>query len=256
MAIEAISFDLWDTVIHDDSDEPKRAARGLRSKAAERRHLVAQALAAQAPIDARLCDAAYNAMEAAFRHVWHYQHVTWTVAERLQVLLAGLGRELPAETTRCLTRALEEMELEVMPDPIEGVREALEALASRYRLGVMSDAIYTPGRCLRTWLERHDLLRYFEGFAFSDEVGRSKPHRAMFDALSTALRVPHHAMVHVGDREHNDVAGAHAAGLRAILFAGTRDRDLATTRADAVCLRHAELPAVVARLAARDDRVS
>ncbi|GIT27925.1 MAG: hypothetical protein CM1200mP41_39690 [Gammaproteobacteria bacterium] len=30
--IKAVTFDLWDTVIHDDSDEPKRAAQGLRSK--------------------------------------------------------------------------------------------------------------------------------------------------------------------------------------------------------------------------------
>jgi len=28
-------FDLWDTIVHDDSDEPKRKAKGLRTKKAE-----------------------------------------------------------------------------------------------------------------------------------------------------------------------------------------------------------------------------
>jgi len=42
--IKAVTFDLWDTVIHDDSDEPKRAAQGLRSKKEERRFLLWEAL--------------------------------------------------------------------------------------------------------------------------------------------------------------------------------------------------------------------
>ena len=39
-AIGAITFDLWDTVFVDDSDEPRRAARGLGTKAQDRRRLV------------------------------------------------------------------------------------------------------------------------------------------------------------------------------------------------------------------------
>ena len=44
MTIKAVTFDLWDTIVDDDSDEPKRAAKGLRSKRDERRHLVWSAL--------------------------------------------------------------------------------------------------------------------------------------------------------------------------------------------------------------------
>ncbi len=43
-AIRAVTIDLWDTIIDDDSDEPKRKAKGLRTKAEERRHLVWAAL--------------------------------------------------------------------------------------------------------------------------------------------------------------------------------------------------------------------
>ena len=48
--IKAVTFDLWDTVIHDDSDEPKRAAQGLRSKKEERRFLLWEALNETSPI--------------------------------------------------------------------------------------------------------------------------------------------------------------------------------------------------------------
>ena len=92
--IRAITFDLWDTVIHDGSDEPKRAAAGLPPKREARRALVRDALAATSPVAAEVVDAAYDVADAAFSKVWHEQHITWSVAERLSVLLGGLGWEL------------------------------------------------------------------------------------------------------------------------------------------------------------------
>lgn len=247
--IRAITFDLWDTVIHDDSDEPKRAAAGLPPKREARRALVREALAAHAPVAAGIVDAAYDAADAAFTRVWHEQHVTWTVAERLSVALSGLGRELPEEVLAGVAARIEEMELDVMPDPVPGIGEAIETLAARYPLAVVSDAIHSPGRCLREWLERHRLLHHFGAFAFSDEVGRSKPHPDMFLRAAAGLGVEAGGMLHVGDREHNDVRGPHALGMKAILFTATRDRDRAGSTADAVCGSAVDLPAVVERLA-------
>jgi len=254
--IEAVSFDLWDTVIHDDSDEPKRAAQGLRSKREERRHLLWEALSREAPIGPETVTLAYDVAEAAFDHVWHEQHVTWTVPERVSVVLKGLGRTLRDEAFAHVVRAHEEMEIAVPPDPIDGVGDALEALARRYKLCVVSDAIVSPGRCLRRWLEMHGLLRHFSGFAFSDEVGHSKPHRAMFESVARQLDVEIPQMVHVGDRDHNDVKGPQALGMKAVLFTATRDRDRDHTSADAVCERHADLPAIVDRLAGAADRAT
>ena len=247
--IRAITFDLWDTVIHDDSDEPKRAAAGLPSKREARRALVRDALAAHSAVPGEIVDAACDVTDAAFSKVWHDQHVTWSVAERLSVLLGGLGRTLPEAVLADVTAQIEEMELEIMPDPVPGIGDAIEALAARYPLAVVSDAIHSPGRCLREWLERHGLLRHFDAFAFSDEVGRSKPHPDMFHRAAAGLGVDVSEMLHVGDREHNDVRGPHALGMKAILFTATRDRDRAGSAADAVCSRAADLPAAVGRLA-------
>lgn len=236
-------------MVHDDSDEPKRQAMGLLSKKAERRRLVWQALQLDAATDRRAVDVAYDAADAAFNKTWHDQHVTWTIAERLQVLLKGLGRTLPDSELAHVVRAHEEMELEVRPDLVPGVGEALEALHGRYKTCVVSDAIVSPGRCLKRLLDSYDLARHFDGFVFSDDVGRSKPHRAMFEAAARALGVGLDEMVHVGDREVNDVAGPQALGMRAILFTAVRAAGRQSTSADAVCHSHADLPAVVQRLA-------
>ena len=248
--IKAVTFDLWDTVIHDDSDESKRARQGLASKRQARRELALAVLNRHAPVDAAALGVAYDTMEAAFNHVWHQQHITWTVDERISVLLAGLGRSLPDADRAELVAGLEEMEVTVAPNPVEGIAEAIATLAASFKLGVVSDAIYSPGRCLRQWLQMHDLLHHFQGFAFSDEVGHSKPHRDMFASVASQLGVEIGDMLHIGDRDHNDIKGPHALGMKAILFTATRDRDQAHTTADAVCARAADLPATVHRVVA------
>ena len=248
--VKAVTFDLWDTVIHDDSDEDKRRARGLPSKAEARRALALEVLGRHASLDEARLRAAYDTMEAAFNHVWHEQHVTWTVGERVSVLLAGLRCTLPEADRAELVAGLEEMEITVAPNPVDGIAEAIASLAGSFKLGVVSDAIYTPGRCLREWLRMHDLLEHFHGFAFSDEIGHSKPHRAMFASVASQLGVEISEMLHIGDRDHNDVRGPHALGMKAVLFTATRDRDKDDTQADAVCARAADLPDVVRRIAA------
>jgi HAD superfamily hydrolase (TIGR01549 family) len=247
--IRAITFDLWDTIVHDDSDEPKRKAQGLRSKKAERRHLLWEALNRQAPIAEAEVTLAYNVGDAAFNHVWHDQHVTWTIRERLQVILKGLGRTLPeAEFTRVVT-AHEEMEIQIRPDLIPGIAEALAALHGRYKTCIVSDAIVSPGRCLKQLLESYGLARHFDGFVFSDIIGHSKPHRSMFEDAARQMGVTLPEIVHIGDRDHNDVKGPQALGMKAILFTATRAADKSNTSANAICERHADLPAIIDRLA-------
>jgi putative hydrolase of the HAD superfamily len=248
--IKAVTFDLWDTMIHDDSDEATRKARGLRSKRAERRHLLWEALNAVEPIGAERVDLAYDVADAAFNHVWHDLFITWTIEERLRVALNGLGRELPDAAFAKVVAAHESMEVEIPPDTIDGIADALADLAQRYKLCVVSDTIVTPGTGLRDLLEGHGLKQYFSGFAFSDEVGHSKPHRAMFDAAADQLDVAMEEMVHIGDRDHNDVKGSQALGMKAVLFVATRAHDKDRTTADAICARHAELPGIIDRLAA------
>jgi putative hydrolase of the HAD superfamily len=247
--INAVSFDLWDTIVHDDSDEPKRKAKGLRSKKAERRHLLWRALNKHGPIGEAEVGLAYDVADAAFNRVWHEQHVTWRIGERLEVAIKGLARNLPPDDFAELVRKHEEMEVEIRPDLIAGVAEALAEIHKRYRTCVVSDAIVTPGRCLRQLIASYDLARHLDGYAFSDEVGYSKPHRSMFEYAARQMGIAIEEIVHVGDRDHNDVKGPQKLGMKAILFIGTRALDKDRTSADAICARHADLPGLIDRLA-------
>lgn len=249
MSIKAVSFDLWDTLVDDNSDEAIRAERGLRSKRDERRHLVWQALNEIEPIELERVVLAYDTADAGFNLVWKKMHINWNVEQRLNVVLTGLGRTLPEQAFATLIDDTARMEVEIPPNPISGVEASLKELSQNFKLCVCSDSIVTPGTGLRQILEGHGLKKYFSAFAFSDEVGRSKPHRSMFDAAAEQLGVELHEMVHVGDRDQNDVKGPHAIGARAVLFTATRPDDKHMTTADAICESHKDLPGVIAKLA-------
>ena len=92
------------------------------------------------------------------------------------------------------------------------------------------------------------MAKPFTGFAFSDEVGHSKPHRSMFDSAARQLGVEISEMLHVGDRDHNDVKGPQQLGMKAILFTASRDTDKASTTADAICESFDQLEAAIDQL--------
>lgn len=246
--IKAITFDLWDTVFIDDSDEPKRRAMGLSPKPMERRSIVEEYLSRHDPIERALVNAAYDTVDEAFRHVWYHQNITWTVAERLGILFKGLKREVPAADFSGIVRRHEEMELAIMPDLAEGIADALKELHGQFRLAVISDAIFSPGRVLRGILEHYGLLSLFDSFVFSDEIGCSKPNPLVFRQVSKDLGVSPEEIVHIGDREQKDIEGPHLVNAKAILTTVVRDRRLKPTKAEAVCSSYRDLPAIVKSL--------
>ena len=246
--IKTVSFDLWDTVFIDDSDEPKRAAAGLPPKSIQRRNLVQQFLERRGLIARELIDRCYDTTDAAFREVWYGQNVTWPVRVRLTILLQGLGQKLSENEFAELVRLHEDMELEFKPDLLPGIGEALEGLKGKYKLAVISDAIFSPGRALRELLRHYGLLNYFDYFVFSDEVGYSKPDPRAFHAVAKNTGCALEEIVHLGDREAKDIDGPHAVDARAILVPIVKDRGGPNSKADAVCHDFRELPAILRKL--------
>ncbi len=105
---------------------------------------------------------------------------------------------------------------------------------------------------MRELLAGYGLRDLFSGFVFSDEAGCSKPAPEMFRRAAELAGCGIEEMVHVGDREHNDIAGAKDAGARAVLFTGAVDRSRGPSRADAVCRDFADLPAILDSLDRQD----
>lgn len=240
--IKAVTFDFWDTLVKDDSDEPKRAAQGLASKAATRLQLLTIEIRQHHPqIRPEQVQAAFDYANERFRHHWKVEYFTPTVASRLREAYTFLNID-PTPGFADVVREIEEMEVKIPPDFAPGVHRVLAMLAQDYKLGLISDAIHTPGRGIRQILEREGLLPYFSHWVFSDEVGASKPAPIVFEQASAGLGVPLAHIVHIGDRESNDIAGPLAVGMRAILYTGVVDRGSGDSQATAICRDYADLP--------------
>jgi putative hydrolase of the HAD superfamily len=254
--IEAVTFDFWDTLAIDDSDEPKRAALGLPSKPEARVRLFAEKIRARHPhIPRKRAEAAYQAANERFRRDWHHDQRTPGVTTRIYYAYEHLGLiPEPGQYARLvheideLVREIETMEIRIPPDFAPGVHTVIPILAQEYKLGIISDTIHTHGRGLRHLLERQGLLPYFSYFIFSDEIRISKPAAAIFRQAALGLAVSPARIVHVGDRESNDIAGPLTVGMKAILYTGIIDRGSQKSQASAVCRNFAQLPTLIRRL--------
>ncbi len=101
-----------------------------------------------------------------------------------------------------------------------GAHEALHRLRPRYRLVVATNAEESGVQEVRAALTRVGLDALVDDVVSSRDVGARKPDPAFFRAALRAASVgqppaPRRAVM-VGDSWSNDVAGARAAGLRAV----------------------------------------
>jgi putative hydrolase of the HAD superfamily len=92
----------------------------------------------------------------------------------------------------------------------------LEALRGRgLKLGLVSNAI-DPGWLLHRDLERQGLAERLDFAVFSSEVGKRKPHPAIFERALAALGVEPQRTIFVGDRLYEDIRGAAQLGMRTV----------------------------------------
>ncbi len=247
--IRAVTFDLWDTLVVDDSDEATRAARGLPTKPVARREAFA-AWAATHGVLASAADGALAEADAAFRRAWTGEHRTPPLRDRLVDAATRLGLS-PDDALDDVVETIARMEVDTPPEMCPGAVDALRALRDQgLPLAIISDAIVTPGTHLRKLLAVYGLDGFFDAFVFSDEAGASKPDPSVFHQAAEALGVPVEGLLHVGDRESNDVRGVQGVRGRAVLYVGAKDRrgEAGETAADAVCDDLHVLPDLVAGL--------
>src|SRR5262249_58947130 len=109
--------------------------------------------------------------------------------------------------------------------------------------------VVSPPGGLKTCLKVRCRAPHLGALGLSAAAARSTPARAMCEEAARQMGVTLPEMFHTGDRDHTDVKGPKKLGMRAILFTATRPADRAHTSADAICDRHADLPAIVDRLA-------
>jgi putative hydrolase of the HAD superfamily len=129
----------------------------------------------------------------------------------------AMGAALPSEararldSDELLAVLLESLEFSAFGD----VRPALDALRNRnVRLVVLSNWDVS----LANVLERVGLAMLFDGIVTSSEVGARKPAAAIFQRALDVAGITSERAVHVGDSVLEDVEGARAAGIDAVLL--------------------------------------
>jgi putative hydrolase of the HAD superfamily len=106
--------------------------------------------------------------------------------------------------------------------PMDGAIEAVEGLAGRYRLAVVTNG---AADLQRAKLASARLGSAFDFVAISTEVGYGKPDARVFQHVLRALGVQAGEAVHVGDNPENDIRGASEAGLQPIWFRHSASSD-------------------------------
>jgi len=237
--IEAVTFDFWATLYRDPFDQERTRLR------AERWAEFLDRQGHPMPTDNIL--AAFRQTSRRFEEVWLGEQRSFPTAEATDYALDRLELALPEEDRRTLTRIMEETVLDTPPLLVEGVREVLHTLHREYRIGLVSDTGYSPGRSLRQIMARDRVLGYFEAMAFSDETGKAKPQPIQFLTTLEAMEAAPERSVHIGDLIETDIKGAKGIGMKAVLFIGVNDRSTDRSLADAVISDLREIPALLAQ---------
>jgi putative hydrolase of the HAD superfamily len=102
---------------------------------------------------------------------------------------------------------------------IPGAKAALDRLAERFRLAIVTNGIIDVQR---EKLVRTGLLERFEAVVISGELGCGKPDRRVYDETLRRMGLPADACVMVGDNFAKDVAGAQEIGIRGVWIADGR----------------------------------
>jgi FMN phosphatase YigB (HAD superfamily) len=121
----------------------------------------------------------------------------------------------------------------------------LRELQGTFKLGLVSNVSQLPDLLWRD-LDNFGLKPFMGGVGFSSEIGIRKPRPQIFEHVLRELDVKPVDAVFVGDRLVDDVAGAQAIGMRAVLTHQYRQEEPDDIQPEAVIKRISELPALLA----------
>ena len=204
-----VSFDVWDTLLNLEAmvgfiveGLVEATGRPLRA------------------VEAAFREARRKAREARLRGT-----TVNPLAESQAILAAELGVHVDRVRRGIaigVMRAIEHVEELVYPDARRGLEEASK-LAEK--VAVLGNVLFWPSSYTRLLLERARLAPFIDFQLYADETGVSKPDRLIFHIMCREAGVEPEQAVHVGDGVSEDVGGALAAGMWAVLVdraAGSR----------------------------------
>ena len=247
--INAVTFDLWQTLLLDNPEQGRIRTRarlegtgGILAQAGENYSLE--------QIEQAYRDGVRRCQEIrdAHRDVTFLQQVQIFV----NFISPRLVERIPNATFRQIAACYSDSFFDHPPGPHpEGVQVLQSVQDMGLRLGMISNTGMTPGVSFRRFLSEHGMLEYFDVLTFSDEVGFSKPACEMFNLTLAELNSSPAQAIHVGDHIFNDVAAAKACGLKTVWIEGfydRPDRDDPATEPDISVATLGKVPEAIKRL--------
>lgn len=214
--ISAVTFDVWETLIHDPAGAE---ARRVSLRAARMASLLEEAGLRVPPED--IVEAYHRALPD-LEATWADARDFDTPEQVLRVLARlpnGPLHSLSPDLLEGLARAYAEAAFDYPPELWPDTRPTLAEVARRgFRIGLVCNTGRTPGWVLRRLFEQWAILGYFEALAFSNETRVRKPDPAIFRGVLERLGVRPEDALHVGDDAITDIAGAKALGMRAAMI--------------------------------------
>ena len=218
--IRAVLLDALGTLVHFEPPAPR-----LRFELRDRLGLEVSLETAEAAMKAEI--AYYRAHLHEGRDAESLAALRRSAAEAMRPLLGT-----DADLTGALLAALR---FRAYPD----AAPALETLRAH---GLSTVVVSNWDHSLHERLEETGLAPLVDGAVASAELGHAKPDRAIFESALALVGADAGGALHAGDTPEEDVAGALAAGLRAVLVA--RDGTAPALPGVPVIRSLAELPAL------------
>lgn len=211
-------FDLFNTLINGADEERDRVVREM----------------------ALILGVAPSALVTAYHRSWRDRLVRWDVEETIHILAARLGASpTAAQVVRAgeLRRALAHRALAAVPAVTLGVLDALRTAG--HRLALVSNA---TSEIAQAW-PHSPLAGRFDAAVFSCDVGSAKPDPAIYRAAAVRLGADPAQCVFIGDGADDELTGAAALGMTALVTTEFRDRD--PTWPGPACASVGDLPTVL-----------
>lgn len=243
--IEAITFDLWDTLIRETPESAQKVNE------ARIRNLYVFLEGYEYPGTLEQVEKAHERMGEHLEEIWARNEDVGAEAQ-VQLFLEALDGEWHMPQDRMALSNLEwayvSAVLHASPVLNHGAAELLDRLRMQHRLGLICNTGRVPGAMLKIILQRLGILEHFDVLTFSDVVGIRKPDPQIFHLTLEPLSVPPERALHVGDNISADILGARGVGMWAV-FLGPPGVSLPEdTRARAIVALE-ELPRVLEEVA-------
>jgi HAD superfamily hydrolase (TIGR01549 family) len=224
--IKVISLDYWDTIFKMENEFNPQLYRLGKLK-----QILGES---DIKLEDRLFSDLYREVWQKFEKEWKENHYTMSTSEIIDYILNRLNAKIPESSFNELVKHFEEALLYNPPELMTNFNDIINYLSENYKLAIISDTGFTPGRVLRQLLEMNNLYQHFSFFVFSDEFGKSKPNPNTFLSVLNHFGAEPHESVHIGDNERTDIAGAYSVGMKSILFARKQNGQNIETKANKI----------------------